>query len=138
MKLRILQLLTSSTRDNRSNLLTSQKRNLVRQASSSKRTLGRRVNRATKINVINNSVASLLGISEENSALDRIGEGGALNQNLRAHTSVDTGKKDLVPIVVDEVDGGEADEGLATVDVLPVVVGVGDVEFALVFGGVVI
>lgn len=59
-----------------------------------------------------------------------------MNKDLSTHASVDAGKKNLVPVVVDDVDSGEADEGLATVNVLPVVVGVGDVEFALVFGGV--
>jgi hypothetical protein len=36
------------------------------------------------------------------------------------------------------VHGGEADKGLAAVDVLPVVVGVGDVKLALVLGSVVV
>lgn len=51
---------------------------------------------------------------------------------MSAHAGVDTREKNAVPVVVDEVDGGKADQGLAAADVLPVVVGVGDVELALV------
>jgi hypothetical protein len=61
-----------------------------------------------------------------------------LNQDLSTHASVDTREKDLVPVVVNEVHSGEADQRLAAVDVLPVVVGVGDVELALILGTVVI
>jgi hypothetical protein len=36
------------------------------------------------------------------------------------------------------VNGGEANQGLAAVDVLPVVVGVGDVKFAFVLRAIVV
>ncbi|KAI6777297.1 hypothetical protein HG530_001242 [Fusarium avenaceum] len=90
------------------------------------------VDRATEVNIINNSVASLLGVSEEDGALNRVGKSRALDKNLGTHAGVDTREQNAVPVVVDDVHGGEADKGLAAADVLPVVVGVvssvGDVE----------
>jgi len=56
----------------------------------------------------------------------------------RTHSGVDGGVADgaALEVGVDDVSGTEADQGLAAVDVLPVVVGVGDVELALVLGAV--
>jgi hypothetical protein len=132
------KLLTSSSRNNRSNLLRPKQSNLIRKRSRSKSTLGGRVDRATEVNVIDNSVASLLGVGEEDGALNRVGKGRALDKNLGAHAGVDTREQNAVPVVVDDVHGGEADKGLAAADVLPVVVGIGDVKLALVFGSVVV
>lgn len=127
-----LQLLTSSARNSGSNLSGSQKCNFVWKRSRSESALRSRVDRTTEVDILNNSITSLLGISKENSALNRVGESRALDENLSAHAGVDTGKKNAVPVVVDDVDGSEADEGLAAADVLPVVVRVGDVKLALV------
>lgn len=55
---------------------------------------------------------------------------------MSAHAGVDTREQNAVPVVVDDVHGSEADEGLAAADVLPVVVGVGDVQLALILRGV--
>lgn len=54
------------------------------------------------------------------------------------HSGVDGGVTDraALEVGVDDVGGTEADQGHAAVDVLEVVVGVGDVQLAGVLGGV--
>ena len=56
----------------------------------------------------------------------------------RTHSGVDGGVTNRASLVVgvEDVGSTEADQGHAAVDVLPVVVGVGDVELALVLGAV--
>lgn len=56
----------------------------------------------------------------------------------RTHSGVDGSVADSTALVVgvDDVSGTETDQGSAAVDVLPVVVGVGDVELALVLSAV--
>ena len=56
----------------------------------------------------------------------------------RTHPGVDSGVADSATLVVgvDDVSGTETDQGSAAVDVLPVVVGVGDVKLALVLSAV--
>lgn len=131
-----LQLLASGARDGGSNLGGAESADLVGQRSRGQGTLGGRVDRAAKVDILNNGVTSLLGVGEEDGALGRVGKGGALDEDLGAHAGVDTGEDDAIPVVVDNVDSGEADEGLTAVDVLPVVVGIGDVELASVLRGV--
>lgn len=66
----------------------------------------------------------------DNGPLDT-GEGVALNENLSTHAGVDTGDTAVVAGAVD-VGGSEADRGETGVDVLEVVVVVGDAQLALV------
>ena len=56
----------------------------------------------------------------------------------RTHSGVNGSVADgtALEVGVDDVSGTETEQGLAAVDVLPVVVGVGDVELALVLGAV--
>ena len=63
-------------------------------------------------------------------------EDGRLNADLGAHAGIDTRRADGQVVVVIDVDGAEADGGVARVDVKPVVVSVGNVELALVLRGV--
>jgi hypothetical protein len=65
------------------------------------------------------------------------GERSVLNKNLSAHAGVDTGDAAVVTGAVD-VGGAETDRGEARVDLLKVVVVVGDAELAFVLGGVVV
>jgi hypothetical protein len=55
---------------------------------------------------------------------------------LRIHAAVDTGQQEAVPVVVDDVDCSEADQGGTAVDVVPVVVGVCDVQLSFILVGV--
>lgn len=127
-----LQLLASSTRDNRSNSLGAKGSDLVWKRGNSKGTFRSGVDGTTKVNIVNNSEARLLGVSEKDGPLNRICESGALNKNLGAHTGVDPRKQNSVPVVVHEVHGSEPDQWLTAVDIPPVVVGVSDVKLALV------
>jgi len=71
----------------------------------------------------------------EHHLLPAVLEHGALHQRLGAHARVDAGAL-LVVVVVEDVSRAEAQEGPAGVDLVEVVVGVGDAEVALVLGGV--
>ena len=59
----------------------------------------------------------------------------ALHQSLCAHSGVDA-RALLVVVVVEDVGRAEAEEGTSRVDLVEVVVGVGDAEVARVLGGV--
>lgn len=65
------------------------------------------------------------------------GEGVVLNEDLGAHTAVDTGDTAVVARAVD-VGGTEADRGETRVDALEVVVVVSDAQLTLVFGAIVV
>lgn len=132
----ILQLLASSVGDDLGNVGRTKSSDLVGQIGRGEGSLGGRVDGAAEVDVLDNGVSSLLGVGKEDGTLDRVGKGGALDENLGTHAGVDAREEDAVPVVVDDVDGGEADQGLAAVDVLPVVVGVGDAKLALVLTAV--
>lgn len=112
------------------NILAAEQLVLVRNAG--KVALRSGVLAGAEVVVALDSVAVLLGELGGQGILD-VDEDVALDQGLGAHASVDAGVAALVVGVVD-VGGAEADQGLARVDVLPVVVRVGDVEEALVVG----
>lgn len=71
----------------------------------------------------------------EHHLLPAVLEHGALHQGLRPHAGVDT-RALLVVVVVEDVGRAEAQEGPPGVDLVEVVVGVGDAEVAGVLGGV--
>jgi len=72
----------------------------------------------------------------DNGTLDT-GERGVLNKDLSAHAGVDTRDTAVVAGAVD-VGGAETDRGKARVDLLEVVVVVGDAELAGVLSGVIV
>lgn len=80
-------------------------------------------------------VAILLGVDGDE-GLDDVVEDVVLDEDLGAHAGVDAGDGDILEVVVDDVDGAEADERAARADVAPVVVVVGDVQLARVLVGV--
>lgn len=80
-----------------------------------------RLNRETSIG----GVQSLLGVDEDI----------VLNKQLRALASIDTIGNAIV-VVVEEVASAEAERGTARVEVLEVVVGIGDGQMALVLSAV--
>ena len=84
--------------------------------------------------VLLDGVAVLLGEARGQGILD-VDEDVALDERLGAHARVDAGVAVRVAVVVrvDDVRGAEAEQRHAAVDVLPVVVGVGDVQLARVF-----
>lgn len=71
----------------------------------------------------------------EDGLLPAVLEHGALHQRLRAHARVDA-RALLVVVVVEDVRRAEAQEGTTRVDLVEVVVGVGDAEVARVLCGV--
>lgn len=93
------------------------------------------VGSTTEVDVLDDSGASGLGVPGAD-GLGGVGEDGGLDEDLSAHAGVDTGSEDVVVDVVDDVGGTEADRGDTRSDVLPLDVGVGDVELAGVLGGV--
>lgn len=133
-----LQLLSRSGGDGAGNLARAQGSDLVRQLGGGERAERSRVDGATERNILDNSISSLLGVGEENSTFSGVDKGRALDQDLGSHAGVDTGESHGIPEVVDDVDGGESNERLSAVDVLPVVVGISDAELASVLGGVAI
>jgi hypothetical protein len=135
---RYLKLLSGSTGNGSSDLARPQGSDLVGERGRGQRTLRGRVDRATEVNILNNSIASHLGVSEKDGAFGGIGKGGALDQHLGSHSGVHAREDDAIPVIVDEMDGGKTNERLSAVDILPIVVGIGDVEFARVLGSVVI
>lgn len=107
---------------------------LVRDLAGSKVTLRGSVLAAAVGHIRNGGVPVLLGVRGEDDLLARVLEDSGLDAHLGAHAGVDASAAELVVVVVVDVDGAVADRGVARVDVLPVVVGVGDVELALVGG----
>ena len=59
-------------------------------------------------------------------------ECGGLDQHLCVHTAVHARVDQAVPVVIDDVHCGEPDQGCTAVHVVPVVVGIGDVQMAQV------
>lgn len=134
----ILQLLAGSGGDGLGDGAGAQGGDLVGELGGGEGALGGGDDGAAEADVLGNGVASLLGVGEEDGGLaGRVDQGGAADENLGAHAGVDGVQADVVPESVDDIDGGgEADKGLPAVDVLEVVVGVGDVALALVLGAV--
>lgn len=99
-------------------------------------TLGRSVlvGARAKVGVVDDSVANLLREPGGDRVLD-IDEDRAFNKSLGAHAGVHSALTTVEVGVVD-VGGTEAEEGHARLNVGPEVVGVGDVELALVLGAV--
>lgn len=75
---------------------------------------------------------------ERGNRLLGLDEDVGLDENLSTVTSVDSGREDVLVVVVEDVAGTEADGRKTGRDVGEVVVGVGDVEVASVFSGVVV
>lgn len=128
--------MASSAGDGTGNLTGAESGNLVRQRGRGESSLGNRVLGATEVDILSDGVSSLLGVGEEDGLGGAAVEGGTLDEDLGAHAGVDAGKQELVVVGVDDMDSAEADEGSTGVDVGPVVVGVGDVELALVLTAV--
>lgn len=98
-------------------------------------TLGGRVVAAAEVDVVEDGEAIVVGVKGGDGALG-VDKGSRLDEGLGTHAGVDArGGEVLVQRVVD-VEGAEADAGVARVDVDPVVVGVGDAEVAGVLVGV--
>lgn len=98
-------------------------------------TLGSLVGGGAPVVAASDGVAILIGVDRDK-GLDDVVEDVVLDEDLGAHAGVDAGDGDVLEIVVDDVDGAEADEGAAGADVAPVVVVVGDVQLARVLVGV--
>jgi hypothetical protein len=126
---------TSSTDNSSLDVLATKQLILVRNASEL--ALGSAVLAVTEVVVVLDGVAILLGEARGQGVLDS-DEDVALDERLGAHAAVDAGLAVRVTVVVrvDDVGGAEAEQRHAAVDVLPVVVGVGDVQLALVLGAV--
>lgn len=77
----------------------------------------------------------LLAALREHHLLAAVLKHGALNQSLGAHARVDA-RALLVVVVIEDVGSAEAQEGAARVDLVEVVVGVGDAEVACILSGV--
>ena len=84
--------------------------------------LGDGVGRAAEIDVIDDDVASLVGVGEEDGLLARVHERRALHQQLRALARVDPGVQQRLVVVVHDVHRAEPHRRRPAVDVLPVVV----------------
>lgn len=127
--------LTSRTNNLALNVVSAEQGEVVRDLAGSKVTLGGSVLATAVGNIRNGSVAVLLGVGGEDDLLAaRVLEDGGLDAHLGPHARVDSRAAELVVEVVVDVDGAVADRGVAAVDVLPVVVGVGDVQLAFVVG----
>ena len=106
------------------------------------RNLGKSASRSlvlltTKVVVLDNSVTLVIRVERGNRLLG-LDEDIGLDENLSTITSVDSGREDVLVVVVEDVAGTEADGRKTGRDVGEVVVGVGDVEVASVFSGVVV
>jgi hypothetical protein len=123
---------TRNTHNSLLHILTAQQLILIRNAS--KRALGSAVLALAKVVVLLHSIAVLLGEARGQGVLDA-DKDIALDERLGAHARVDARVAVRVAVVVrvDDVGGAEAEQRHARVDVLPVVVGVGDVQLARVF-----
>lgn len=99
------------------------------------RALGGLVDAAAEVDIVDGGSALGLGVDRGDGSLGVL-KGAGLDQDVGTHASVDTSGADGEEVVVVDVDGAEADRGVARVDIEPVVVGVGDVELAGVLGGV--
>lgn len=77
---------------------------------------------------------SFLGVCGEDDLLARVLEDSGLDAHLGPHAGVDICAAEIVIEVVVDADGAVANRGVARVDILPKVVGVGDVELILVTG----
>lgn len=130
-----LKSVASNANNSRLDLGGTDERVLVRNIGLGDGTLGGLVGGATKSNIVDGDAASLLGVLGDESSLS-VGEGSRLNKNLSTHARVDSGDADILVVVVEDVDKAETDGGGAGTNVGPTVVGVGDVESALVLGGV--
>ena len=95
------------------------------------RTLVSSVLAVSKVVTLGNSLATVLAVQRLLSTRPDV----VLDEELSALAGVDT-IADVLVVVVVEVAGAEAERGAARVDVLPVVVVVGDGEVALVFAAV--
>lgn len=127
--------LTSSANNLALDVIPSEQGVLVRDLAGTKVTLGGSVLAAAVGHVGNGDIAVLLGVrGEDDLLLARVNEHGGLDPHLRTHAGVDTGAAELVIEVVVDVNGTVADRGVARVYVEPMVVGVCDMQRALVAG----
>ena len=128
-----LQLLTCSLRNSGGDLGGAERFNgVVWQRRSSQRAFGDGVGRSTQVDIINDRVAGVVRVSEEDRFFGAVRECGALNQDLSIHAAVDARSEKAVPVVVDNVDRAKADRRGTAVNVIPVVVGIRDVEMTRV------
>lgn len=107
----------------------------VRKVSAGDGTLSNIVGGTTEVDVVGDNVASLVGVTEDDGVLG-VDEGGGLDEDLGAETSVDGRVEHALVQVVVDVGGAEAHGRTARVDVGPAVVGVGDGQVAGVLVGV--
>ncbi len=85
-----LQFLTSSLRNSARNLVRAKRLNrIIRQRVRSQSSLRHRVSRTAQVNVIDNRVASVVGVGKEDGLVGAVGECRALDQDLRIHAAVD-------------------------------------------------
>lgn len=108
-------------------LAASNKAVRVSQLAASQRTLKSLVGRRTEVVVVGNSISSVGAVQ----SLLGVGPGVRFNKNLSTFTSVDT-IGDVVVVRVVDVSSTETNGRTTGVDVLPEVVGIGDVEETLV------
>ena len=94
---------------------------------------------AVEDNVLGDSVPDLLRVDGQNGPVDVL-ENCAFNQSLSSHAGVNGSDAKFTAVVdiVENVGSAESEQRHAGVDVLPVVVGIGDAQLALVFAAVVV
>lgn len=130
-----LEGLASSAVDGALGLAAADKSVLVGDVLAGHGTSGSVGSSTTQGDVLGGDLASGLGVDRGKSSLGLL-EGGGLDKDVGTHARVDTSGTNVKVVVVEDVDGAESDRGGTRVDVVPVVVGVGDVELASVLLGV--
>ncbi|KAI6748088.1 hypothetical protein HG531_008630 [Fusarium graminearum] len=125
----------SNTNHGRLDLGRADKRVLVGNVGLGDGTLGGIVGGAAEVDIVDRDASGLLGVLGDESLLS-VAESRRLNKNLSTHARVDTSDADVLVVVVEDVDGTEADRGSTRANVGPVVVGVGDVESTSVLSSV--
>jgi hypothetical protein len=130
-----LESVASNTNNSSLNLTTTKSSVRVRNLSQS--TNGSLVLLTTEVIILGNSIALIVRVQRSKRLLS-LDKHIRLYKSLSTIAGVDGRGKDIFKVVIEDVAGTEADGGETGGDVGEVVVGVGDVEVAGVFGGVVV
>jgi hypothetical protein len=96
------------------------------------------VGRSTKVNIVNHDIAWIVRPVGIDSDFITVSKNTGLDKNLRLLSSVDAIRPDSLEEIVDRMNGTETDRWHSTVHIIPVVVGEGDMQLALIFGAIAI